>query len=63
MAEKLLYSIPEAAKALSLGRSSIYRLINDGALAVVRLGRRTLIRAASIRRLAGEDGANDAATT
>jgi len=44
-------SVNGAAKALSLGRTSIYALIRDGRLDTVTLGRRTLIKVASIRRL------------
>ena len=49
--ERLAYSINETAKALSLGRTSIYSLINEGKLDVFKLGRRTLIKVESIRRL------------
>ncbi len=49
--EPIATSINEAAKALSLGRTSIYALIREGRLEAVKLGRRTLIRVDSIRRL------------
>lgn len=49
--EQFAYSISETAKALSLGRTSIYALIGDGRLEVIKLGRRTLVKAESIRRL------------
>ena len=49
--EQLAYSINDTAKALSLGRTSIYALIGDGRLETFKLGRRTLIKADSIRRL------------
>lgn len=52
--EKLLISITDAAKALSLGRTSIYELIRGGELETRKMGRRRLITAASLRRLAGE---------
>ena len=45
------YSIGETARTLSLGRTSIYALIADGRLETFKLGRRTLIKADSIRRL------------
>ena len=51
--EQLAYSINETAKALSLGRTSIYALISDGRLEAFKLGRRTLVKAESIRRLVG----------
>ncbi len=48
-------SINDAARALSLGRTSIYALIREGKLDTVKLGRRTLIKVASIRRLLGDE--------
>jgi excisionase family DNA binding protein len=54
--EQLAYSINETAKALSLGRTSVYSLINEGRLVAFKLGRRTLVKADSIRRLI--DGQN-----
>ena len=44
-------SINDAAKALSLGRTSIYALIREGRLETIKLGRRTLIKVESVRRL------------
>ena len=53
--EPLALSVNDTAKALSLGRTSIYAMIADGRLDAFKLGRRTLIRTESIRRLvAGE---------
>jgi excisionase family DNA binding protein len=52
--EKLLVSIIDAAKVLSIGRTSIYELIRSGELETRKMGRRRLITAASIKRLAGE---------
>lgn len=49
--DKLAYSINETARALSLGRTSIYAMIADNRLEAFKLGRRTLIKANSIRRL------------
>jgi excisionase family DNA binding protein len=54
--EPVATSINDAAKALSLGRTSIYALIKEGRLDTVKLGRRTLVKTASIRALIG-DGA------
>ncbi len=49
--EKIAYSINETAHVLSLGRTSIYAMIADGRLEIVKLGRRTLVKADSILRL------------
>ncbi len=52
--DKLLVSIMDAAKALSLGRTSIYELIRSGELETRKMGRRRLITANSLRRLVGD---------
>ena len=44
----LLYSIPDAARRLSVSRSTIYRLINDGALLAVSVRSRQRITAKSL---------------
>jgi excisionase family DNA binding protein len=49
--EPIAASINDTAKALSLGRTSIYALIREGKLETLKLGRRTLVRVDSIRRL------------
>lgn len=49
--EPIAASINDTAKALSLGRTSIYALIREGRLETVKMGRRTLVRIDSIRRL------------
>lgn len=49
--EPLAISIKDAAKALGLGRTSIYAMIADGRLEVFKVGRRTLVRMESILRL------------
>jgi excisionase family DNA binding protein len=49
--EPLAISVNEATKVLGLGRTSIYAMIGDGRLETFKLGRRTLIKTASIRAL------------
>ena len=55
----ILASIPDTQRALGIGRSTAYRLIDDGKLEAVKIGRRTLIRVSSIRALAGEAAPRD----
>lgn len=45
---KLCYSIPEACRATSLGRTTLYKYIRSGDLAAVRIGGRTVIPAANL---------------
>lgn len=47
----LAVTIPDAARALSLGRSSVYKMIASGDLRVVRVGRRTLVPMTALRAL------------
>ncbi len=52
--EPLAISINETAKTLGLGRTSIYQMIKDGRLEAFKLGRRTLVKTESIRRLVND---------
>jgi len=54
--ERILMPIREAAEILGLGRTTIYRLMNDGDLESVKIGRRRLIKVASVHQLV-EQGA------
>lgn len=49
--DPLAISINETAKVLGLGRTSIYAMIGEGRLETFKLGRRTLVKTESIRRL------------
>ena len=53
----LCYSINQAMEVSTFGRTRLYELINNGTLKVTRVGRRTLIDAASLRRLVTPDEA------
>lgn len=48
---KLAYSIAEAANAISIGRSKLYDLIAEGRLETRKIGKRTVIPAASLAKL------------
>lgn len=45
---KLCYSIAEACRATSLGRTTLYKYIRSGDLSVVHIGGRTVIPAANL---------------
>ena len=47
--EPLLLTIPQAAEALAIGRTSVYALLNVGDLAFVKVGRCTRIPVSSVR--------------
>ena len=50
--DPLLVSITGTAKALSIGRTSVYKLIDEGKLETRKMGRRRLVTVESIKRLA-----------
>ncbi len=50
----LAVSIKDAAKALGVGRTTIYAMMKDGRLETFKIGRRTLVRTESIRRIAAK---------
>jgi excisionase family DNA binding protein len=49
--EPLAYSVREACRLSSLGRTRLYQLIAEGRLEVRKIGKRTLIPASSLRAL------------
>ena len=49
--EPLAYSIAEACRVSSIGRTRIYALIKEGRLQARKIGKRTIIPAASLRAL------------
>ena len=63
--DRLAYNIKEAAHALSLGRSTIYKLINTGELPSATIGTRRLIFSedleAFIQRHRGSDSHGEVA--
>jgi excisionase family DNA binding protein len=44
MNDKIAYTVQEATAALGIGRTTLYALIKDRQLPVVKVGHRTLIR-------------------
>lgn len=51
--EPITVSIEAAAKALNIGRTSVYKLISRGELKTVRILSRQLVTVESIRALGG----------
>lgn len=47
---KMAVGIPEAAQMIGLGRSSIYKLFDEGKLTPRKSGRRTLILVEDLKR-------------
>jgi len=46
-----LLSIPSVARQLGIGRTTVYRMIGEEGLDVRKIGRRTMITAASVNRV------------
>lgn len=55
-AEQLTVRVPEAARMLSIGRSTLYLLIGSGAITTVKAGRATLVPIDSIRKFVTRSG-------
>ena len=49
--EPLAYSVADACKVSSIGKTRLYSLIAEGRLEARKIGKRTLIPAASLRAL------------
>jgi excisionase family DNA binding protein len=47
--EPLSVDIPEACRLTGLGRSKLYELLSNGEIASVKVGKRRLIKVASLR--------------
>lgn len=52
----IAYSIADACRVSSIGKTRLYQLINEGKLEARKLGKRTLIPAESLRRLIAGEG-------
>lgn len=48
---RLAYSVDEAARATGLGRTTLFKLIGNGTLPSVKIGKRRVIRAADLVNL------------
>lgn len=54
--EPLAYSIRDASRVSSIGKTRLYELINSGQLKFTKIGKRTLVVAASLRHLIAPAG-------
>lgn len=54
--QRLAYSIQDAVRVSSLGRSTLYRAISAGRLKVTKVGGRTLIPADALHSLLAGEG-------
>lgn len=52
--ERLAYTIRDACRVSSIGRTRLYALIKEGKLEARKIGKRTLILADSLRQLIDE---------
>lgn len=56
-------SIPEAAAAIGVGRSTFYKMIASGEIPVIKIGNRTLVRVADLEDwVARQPACHDIAT-
>lgn len=49
----LAYSIKDAVQVSSIGRTTLYGLISSGEIETVKIGKRRLVKAASLARFIG----------
>ncbi len=54
--QRLLLRVPEAAKALGLGRTKIYELITAGELPVIRVGRAVRVSVTALQKWVEQQG-------
>jgi excisionase family DNA binding protein len=54
--EPIAYSIADACRVSSIGKTRLYQLISEGKLEARKIGKRTLIPADSLRRLIAGEG-------
>lgn len=51
LAERLAYGVEDAATAMSVGKSTVWRWIHDGKVSTKKIGGRTLIPRSELLRL------------
>lgn len=53
--EPIALTVSDTTKATGFGKTTTYKLINEGKLTAVKVGRRTLVTVASMKALLGGD--------
>ncbi|MFP5431919.1 MAG: helix-turn-helix domain-containing protein [Alphaproteobacteria bacterium] len=48
-------SVDDAAKAIGIGRVTLYKYINEGRVESIRVGGRRLVKIESVKRLVGAE--------
>jgi len=56
--ERLAYRVSEACAKLSIGRTSLYQLVKDGKLKLIKIAGRTLVPHSELERLTKIDEPN-----
>jgi excisionase family DNA binding protein len=56
--EPIALTIRDTSKAAGFGKTTTYKLINEGKLTSIKIGRRTLVTVASIKALLGAKADN-----
>ncbi|MBV1690439.1 helix-turn-helix domain-containing protein [Novosphingobium sp. G106] len=54
--ETVFVSVNEACRLVGLGRTTMYRLMDEGQVETVKIGSRRLVRVASLKALDGAPG-------
>jgi len=54
--ERLTYTIPEAAKALGIGKSNAYEMARTGQLPVLRFGKRLVVPRYALEQMLRQAG-------
>lgn len=57
--DRFAYRVPEACIALGIGRTSLYELVKNGELRLIRIAGRTLVPRAELERLVQIDTATE----
>jgi excisionase family DNA binding protein len=52
--ERLLYSVSDSCKLLSIGRTTFYQLAADGKIPLRKIGAKTVVAAADLKRCADQ---------